>query len=170
MHISFRRQINTATISILLRLFMLPLLSLATMQAYSLALPVPNPRLQPEDVVEIVLDALAKNDTPYANAGIETTFNFASPSNKAVTGPLDRFITMVKGPVYSVMVDHKSHVLSEVVITNNRAYQWVRLITASGATVHFGFRLGLQSEGKYKGMWLTEVVWPLDADVEGIRT
>jgi hypothetical protein len=119
-------------------------------------------------MVEIVLDALANNDTPYVDAGIETTFNFASPSNKAQTGPLERFAVMVKGPVYGVMVDHKSHELVETVVNNSRAYQMVRLITASGAAVHFAFRLGLQPDGEFEGMWMTEAVWPLEAPVEAI--
>jgi len=53
-------------------------------------------------------------------------------------------------------------------MSNNRAYQMVRLITTSGVAVHFAFRLGLQSDGEFKGMWMTEAVWPLDEAVEGI--
>ena len=168
MFLSIRQPVIAAVLSTLLILIMLPQPGSATLQANSSALPVPDPRLQPEDVVKIVLDALANNDTPYTDAGIETTFNFASPSNKAQTGPLERFTVMVKGPVYSVMVDHKSHELSEIVMSNNRAYQWARLVTANGVAVHFGFRLGLQSDGEFKGMWMTEAVWPLDGAVEGI--
>jgi len=168
MFLSIRQPVIAAVLSTLFILIMLPQPGSATLQANSSALPVPDPRLQPEDVVKIVLDALANNDTPYTDAGIETTFNFASPSNKAQTGPLERFTVMVKGPVYGVMVDHKSHQLIELVMSNNRAYQMVRLVTASGVAVHFGFRLGLQSDGEFKGMWMTEAVWPLDEKVDGI--
>jgi hypothetical protein len=168
MFLSIRQPVIAVVLSTLLILIMLPLPGSATLQANSSALSVPDPRLQPEDVVKIVLDALANNDTPYTDAGIETTFNFASPSNKAQTGPLERFAVMVKGPVYGVMVDHKSHQLGEIVMSNNRAYQWARLVTASGVAVHFGFRLGLQSDGEFKGMWMTEAVWPLDGAIEEI--
>jgi len=160
-----RQSIHVTVVSILL---VSMLLSLATLQANYSVLPAPNTHLQPEEVVEIVLDALANNDTPYMDAGIETTFNFASPSNKVQTGPLERFAVMVKGPVYGVMVGHKSHELVETVVNNSRAYQVVRLITAGGTAVHFAFQLGLQPDGEFEGMWMTEAVWPLEAPVKGI--
>ena len=166
---SNRQSVHVAIISILLVSMMLTPPGLATLQANNSVLPVPNTHLQPKDVVEIVLDALANNDTPYTDAGIETTFNFASPSNKSQTGPLERFAVMVKGPVYGVMVGHKSHELIETVVNNSRAYQLVRLITAGGAAVHFAFRLGLQPDGEFEGMWMTEAVWPLEAHIEGIN-
>jgi len=165
---SNRHSVQVAVLSILLVSMMLTLPGLATLQASNSVLPVPNTHLQPEDVVEIVLDALANNDTPYTDAGIETTFNFASPSNKSQTGPLEQFAVMIKGPVYGVMVGHKSHELIETVVNNSRAYQLVRLITAGGVAAHFAFRLGLQPDGEFKGMWMTEAVWPLDGAVEGI--
>jgi hypothetical protein len=165
---SNRQSVQVAVLSILLVTMMLTLPGLATLQANNSVLPVPNSHLQPEEVIEIVLDALANNDTPYVDAGIETTFNFASPSNKAQTGPLERFAVMVKGPVYGVMIGHKSHELVETVVDNSRAYQLVRLITAGGVAVHFGFRLGLQPDGEFKDMWMTEAVWPFEAPVEGI--
>ena len=55
-------------------------------------LPQPALNLEPAEIVRIVINALANNDDPYPDAGIETTYNFASPSNKANTGPLERFI------------------------------------------------------------------------------
>ena len=125
------------------------------------ALPQPNAELTPATIVEIVIDALAKNDEPYPNAGIETAFNFASPANKAVTGPLDRFVTLVNGPVFGKMVNHRDSTLSRVVIENGMAIRLVQIISAEGETVYYAFRLGLQQSGDYTGMWLTEAVWPL---------
>ena len=58
-------------------------------------IPQPGIELQPGDVVRIVINALADNDKPYADAGIETTFAFTSPANKVNTGPLDKFTRMV---------------------------------------------------------------------------
>ena len=57
----------------------------------------PDPSLSPQDVVSIQLEALRNNDTPYDNRGIEVTFNFASPANKRITGPIERFAAMVRG-------------------------------------------------------------------------
>lgn len=124
-------------------------------------LPGPSVELQPADVVRIVIDALAHNDEPYADAGIETTFSFASPANRVNTGPLDRFTRMVKSPPYGIMVDHVKSEFSEVVFTGNKAYQMVRLTAADGRTTVFAFRLGKQLDGQYAGMWMTDAVWPV---------
>ncbi len=133
-------------------------------------LPRPEASFQPEDVVKIVIKALADNDNPYPDAGIETTFNFASPANKINTGPFERFASMVKGPIFGVMLNHKKSEFSEVVQVEGRAYQMVRLLTRDNQEVHFAFRLGLQPEGEFKVMWMTEAVWPLQITVEGIST
>ena len=124
-------------------------------------LPQPSAELQPGEVVELVIDALANNDQPFPDAGIETTFNFASPANKAYTGPLERFTTLVKGPVFGQMVDHRESTLSKVVIEGNQAIRLVEIVTPDNQTAYFAFRLKLQQQGDYAGMWLTESVWPL---------
>ena len=63
----------------------------ALMAADHLPQTKPDPSLSPQDVVSIQIEALRNNDTPYENRGIEVTFNFASPANKRITGPLERF-------------------------------------------------------------------------------
>ena len=69
----------------------------------------PGPEYGPADVVRIQVQALAHNDTPYRNAGIEVAFRFASPANKRVTGPLWRFIQMLYNPTYRPFLDHRPH-------------------------------------------------------------
>ncbi|MSV29914.1 MAG: hypothetical protein EXQ52_14390 [Bryobacterales bacterium] len=59
----------------------------------------PGPALTPAEVVRTQITALRNNDKPRKDAGIATAFRFASPGNRAATGPLDRFILMVKGPL-----------------------------------------------------------------------
>jgi len=124
-------------------------------------LPQPSVDLQPGDVVRIVIDALAHNDEPWADAGIETTFHFASPANRVNTGPLDRFTRMVKSPPYGIMVNHVDSEFSEVVFVGNNAYQMVRLIAVDGRAIVFAFRLGRQLDGEFKDMWMTDAVWPV---------
>ena len=126
------------------------------------SLPAPSKALAPGDVVEIVINALANNDLPFPNAGIETTFNFASPSNKAFTGPLERFVTLVKGPVFGQMVDHSNSTLSKVLVEGDQAIRMVQIVTPDNETFYYAFRLGLQQEGDFAGMWMTEAVWPLE--------
>ena len=124
-------------------------------------LPTPSTELKPDEVVKIVVDALARNDLPYTDAGIATTFNFASPANKVNTGPLDKFIRMVKDEPYGIMVNHIESELSEVVYKYGDAYQLVRMTAADGRVVVFAFRLSKQSEGEFKDMWMTDAVWPV---------
>jgi len=126
-------------------------------------LPRPSVDLQPADVVRIVIDALAHNDEPHANAGIETTFYFASPANRVNTGPLDRFVRMVKSPPYGIMVDHVKSEFSEVVFEGDKAYQMVHLTAADGRATIFAFRLGKQHDGEFEDMWMTDAVWPVAA-------
>lgn len=154
--------------AILLLALALPLLASAVIDNRPATpdLPRPSVDLQPGDVVRIVIDALARNDEPWADAGIETTYRFASPANKVSTGPLERFTRMVKGPVFGIMVDHVEREFSEVVFTGDRAYQMVRLTGGSGLTMVFAFRLGKQSGGEYANMWMTEAVWPVAAGEE----
>ena len=156
----------------LLKRLLVPLLALAIpimaaaavdQQPASPDLSRPSADLKPGDVVRIIIGALAHNDDPYADAGIEITYRFAAPSNKLVTGPLERFTRMVKNPVYGIMVDHVASEFSEVVLTGNKAYQMVRLTGGSGRTVVFAFRLGKQLDGEYENMWMTEAVWPVVA-------
>ena len=129
-------------------------------------LPEPSIELAPADVVRIVVGALARNDEPHVDAGIETTFNFASPANKVNTGPLSRFIRMVKAPPYGIMVDHAGSEFSEVVLMGDKAYQMVRLTAPDGRAVIFAFRLSKQQYGEFRNMWMTDAVWPV-ADAAG---
>lgn len=124
-------------------------------------LPQPGLDLLPEDVVRTVINALANNDQPFADAGIATTFAFASPSNKVNTGPLDKFTRMVKNDVYGIMVDHVEHEFSKVVYDGNDAYQLVQLKGKNGVEIVFAFRLSKQLDGEFEGMWMTDAVWPV---------
>jgi hypothetical protein len=130
-------------------------------------LPLPSSELMPGDVVQIVIDALANNDYPFPDAGIETTFNFASPANKVQTGPLQNFTQLLKRPAFSQMINHRDSTLSKVILDENKAIRLVQIIGANNETLYFAFRLGLQQQGAYAGMWLTEAVWPLDSRPHG---
>lgn len=125
------------------------------------AIPQPEVGLEPQDVVRIVINALANNDKPFADAGIATTFAFASPANKVNTGPLDKFTQMVKNDVYGIMVDHVESHFSKVVHDDNNAYQLVQLKGKNGIEIVFAFRLSKQIDGEFEGMWMTDAVWPV---------
>jgi hypothetical protein len=121
-------------------------------------LPTPDPSYGPADVVEIQLDALAENDDPVPNAGIKTAYNFASPSNRRATGPLDRFVRMVEGPTYRPMIDHAEAVVGPIERDGDHAEQTVTLTGPDGRTVTYTFGLSHQTAGEFQGCWLTDRV------------
>ena len=148
-------------IAILAAVMSLSLQAAITEMPEAAALPQPTTDQQPEDVVRIVVEALAHNDKPYADAGIATTFAFASPGNKVNTGPLQKFARMIRTPAYGIMIDHVAHEFSEVVLMGDTAYQMVKINGSNGAEVIFAFRLSQQLDGEFGGMWMTDAVWPV---------
>ena len=122
----------------------------------------PPPSLSPLDVVQIIMNALQKNDEPGKNHGITVTFNFASPANKNVTGPIGRFVTMVSGPVYGQMVDHLGAVYEKMEIKGDRASIDVIIKVVSGKFVGFRFLLTKQRDNEFDGAWMTDSVIPIE--------
>ena len=121
-------------------------------------LPTPDPEYDPEQVVGIQLEALADNDDPVENAGIRTAYNFASPANRRVTGPLDRFVSMVEGDRYAPMIDHVEANTDPLERTGEQAEQRVTLTGPDGRTVTYQFGLSICNEGALHGCWLTDRV------------
>lgn len=120
--------------------------------------PTPDPSYGPERVVALQLDGLATNDDPFENAGIGTAYNFASPANRRVTGPFDRFVRMVNGRQYAPMVDHTEAVTGPIERDGSTAEQRVTLTGPDGRTVTYVFGLSTQRDGAFKGCWLTDRV------------
>ena len=122
----------------------------------------PGPEYGPADVVRIQVQALANNDTPYRNAGIEVAFRFASPANKRFTGPLWRFIRMLYGPTYRPFLHHQAAHSGHVDIQGSEATQTVILTAANGRRVGYVFRLSKQRGSPCKACWMTDGVWRVD--------
>ena len=119
----------------------------------------PMPAINPEEVVKIQLSSLMNNNEPYLNAGIEQTWEFAHPSNRAFTGPIQRFTQMMYAPSYAVMLDHKKHEIIEVKLDKNIAYFFIELTSIDGKM--YGFRWTLEKvkeEGGFKDCWMTTAV------------
>lgn len=122
----------------------------------------PGPEYGPADVVRIQVQALADNDTPYRNAGIEVAFRFASPANKRVTGPLWRFIRLLYNPTYRPFLNHKAAHFGHVDVQGSEATQTVILTAANGQRVGYLFRLSKQRGAPCKACWMTDGVWRID--------
>jgi hypothetical protein len=120
--------------------------------------PAPDKEYTPGQVVRIIIDALKNNDAK--DGGIATTVDFASPANQEATGPLDRFIPMVKSEAYAPMLNHKSAKYGKVLIDDDEgeAQELVRVTDAKGNVIYYIFRLSKQTEGKFKDCWMTDGV------------
>ena len=129
----------------------------APSQTPTQTLPQPSPDLSPEEVVRAQLEALQRNDDPFEDAGIETTFNFASPNNKRVTGPLKRFTLLFDTPAYRPMLNHASAEYGPFEILGNAARGRVVLTTPQGERVGYEFTLSKQT-GPLEGVWMTDGV------------
>jgi tetratricopeptide (TPR) repeat protein len=116
----------------------------------------PDPSLSPKDVVRIQLEALRNNDD--TDNGIRIAFGFASPGNKAVMGPLDRFTTLLKGPLYNEMLNYSSQEFGPMIVHGDSAQQQVTLVVSKGVPVRFRFFLSRQRAGRLEGCWLTDGV------------
>jgi hypothetical protein len=118
----------------------------------------PIPELSPDQVVKIQLKALRENDRLGEDSGIEGAYNFASPANREFTGPLERFARMVRNPLYSPMLNHKSARFEPVRIFGDQAEQRVTLIDANGQEAVYLFQLSRQFDNGYMGCWMTDGV------------
>ena len=58
----------------------------------------PNSSLKSIEVISIQLNALKDNNNPYLNTAVSQTWEFAHPSNRKHTGPLESFIKMMYTP------------------------------------------------------------------------
>jgi hypothetical protein len=121
---------------------------------------MPDPALSPAEVVSIQLDALQANDTPETDAGITQTWAFAHPDNKRVTGPLPRFAQMIKGPLYQILLGHRSHEIKEASRSDNEAVFAVTVTSQTGEVVGYRWSVAKVAEGEDAGAWMTIAVSP----------
>lgn len=118
----------------------------------------PSPELSPQQVINIVVESLQTNQAD--DAGIATVFRFASPSNKAYTGPFPRFVNMIKRG-FPDMLNHIAVRYDDMEIVGNTAVQAVWLRTETGAEYGYAFQLRKQKLGEVDGVWMTDGVVPL---------
>ena len=102
----------------------------------------PKIEIKPDQVVIIQLKALMKNDTPNIDYGIKQTWEFAHPSNKKYTGPLPKFINLLKSDSYKMLINHIDSEIIEVFKSDNQ----------------YGFEVTILSDDKkyYKFQWVVE--------------
>ena len=119
----------------------------------------PRSDIKPAEVVEIQLAGLQKNDQNFKDSGIEQTWNFAHPSNKKVTGPLDRFKRMIKGASYQMMINHLSHTITQLEKGDNLAQFEVIILDRDKIYHRFNWQVEKYLvDGPLKDCWLTTMV------------
>ena len=116
----------------------------------------PDPKISAKDVISIQLKALQINNSPFEDAGIEQTWEFAHPNNRKSTGPLNNFIRMIKNPSYSMMIDHLEHNIIPVEEKETSSYYFVELIDVNGKKYGFEWTVEKVIEnGEFKDCWMT---------------
>jgi hypothetical protein len=119
--------------------------------------PAPDPRLAPESVITIVLEAFA-HVASTAPATLETAYAFTAPANRAVFGSVERFSDVLTDGAYRPLLGHRRTTRGALKIEGDRATQRVVVTSATGALVAYTFTLTRQTEGEFAGCWMTERV------------
>ena len=119
----------------------------------------PNSSISPAEVVKIQLVGLMNNDSKFKDSGIEQTWNFAHPNNKKNTGPLPNFKMMIKGNSYQMLLNHISHTITELGISDNWAQFEVVILDKDKIYHKCNWQVEkFTPEGPLQDCWLTTVV------------
>lgn len=153
-------KIETFSVARTTPFFMTIMLMMAALAlpAYAADMRMPSPQITPDEVVAIQLEALQRNDSPDADAGIRQTWAFAHPDNRQVTGPLNNFIAMIKKPAYAPLINHRRHTITR----QNTATEWVQfkvlMEDEAGRVLAFAWVVKKVKSGIFKDCWMTSAV------------
>ena len=129
------------------------------------AQPRPNAGLGPGDVIRAVVDALQNHNAPSPNAGIFTVYQFASPANRANTGPYGTFLRLVKNPIFAPLLAPHPTEYGPLSVSGNRAAQEVNVRKVDGRITTFRFAVSRQTyqqtQGRCSGCWMVDQVSPV---------
>lgn len=136
------------------------LIGTVTAPARATDLVVPDPSIAAVEVVAIQLKALQFNDNPTENFGILQTWNFAHPRNRAMTGPLPRFASMLMGRPYGTLLNHNSHQISPTLDEGTIKQFDVLMETKMGQVLLFQWTVEKVTSGEFADCWMTIGVTP----------
>ena len=116
----------------------------------------PNSNLKPFDVLTIQLDSLKNNNNPYKDAGIEQTWEFAHPINKASTGPLERFKKMIYSNSYKKLISHQNNKIIILKESVNKFVYKVYVLSKDKKKYYYIWQIEkVTQEGNLKNCWMT---------------
>lgn len=116
----------------------------------------PNPSLSARDVVALQLEGLKQNNIE----GLKQVWEFAHPSNKAITGPIERFVVMMTAPNYRILLGHRKAEIKQILDQDDVAIFEVTVTGAAGGVVIYSWGLRKVTKGEQKGSWMTVTVSP----------
>ena len=116
----------------------------------------PNSNLKPFDVLTIQLNSLKNNNNPYKDAGIEQTWEFAHPINKASTGPLERFKKMIYSNSYKKLISHQNNKIIILKESVNKFVYKVYVLSKDKKKYYYIWQIEkVTQEGNLKNCWMT---------------
>ena len=129
------------------------------------AQPLPNPRLNPDEVIRTVVQALHNNNSPTPNAGLFTVYQFASPANRQNISPYGKFLRLVRLPDFAPLLAHGVTSYGPLGLSGDRAEQEISIHRDDGRDARFRFVLSRQTseqtQGRCAGCWMVDQVVPL---------
>jgi hypothetical protein len=119
----------------------------------------------PELVIKIQVGAFGRNSELDGDGGIWTAYRFASPENRATTGPQVSFVRLIKQR-YAIMLRHESVEYGDAQLeaegggenTSRTLTQRVTLTDGNGTETAFLWSVSKQEGGEYDGCWMTSGV------------
>ena len=119
----------------------------------------PSSNLKPFEVLMIQLNSLRNNNDPYKDAGIEQTWEFAHPNNKASTGPLEKFKQMIYSDSYKILISHENNKTIILKKTPNKLIYKVYVLSDDKKKYYYIWQIEkVKQEGKFKNCWMTTAV------------
>ncbi|MDS0219942.1 DUF4864 domain-containing protein [Haloarcula sp. S1AR25-5A] len=118
----------------------------------------PNCERPPGLVVHIQVLALQNND-PATNEGINTTWRFASPSNRDLTGPYSNFVRTIRSG-FEPLLNATGVRYGALERDGDTASQPVTVVDANGTTTSYRWTVEKQTQSPYEDCWMTAGVAP----------
>jgi hypothetical protein len=116
----------------------------------------------PGEVIQAVVLALGDRNSPSPNAGIYTAYQFASPANRANTGPYGKFLRLVMDPAFAPLLTRHASGFGPLEVVGDHAEQEVSLQMDDGTIALFRFVTSRQSSeqtrGRCAGCWMVDQV------------
>ena len=130
----------------------------ATALEFSREAKLANRELSPRDVVLAQVRSL--RDARNAPEQIVRCYELASPGNRAITGPLERFSVMVSEPPFDVLSSHENWQVGAAFVEGRNAVVLVTTCDNEGEAAAFRFVLAKQTQAPFEECWMTESVLP----------